>query len=382
MDTFSLAILALAVAITAVAFFRFRKRGENETPKLLREYFERLERTEALKSTALRTELSAQLQANRQEMQTGLAQTSQNLEARFSAIDGRLDLRLKNLTEGVQTKLEANLKEGFNHFSRVEGALKNAELQLQDLNRVGKGINDLNNLLKLPHLRGGFGEATLERLLSDFLPQNAYELQYRIVPGSAERVDAVIKYPQYVLPIDSKFPREQVLPLFETDNPLILEKARKDLVEVMRALGKSIRSKYIHPEHGTTDMALLFVPSETLYFEVLKNPGLCDELGRTKVFIVSPNTFSAMLHAVAMARTYYEMAQGVEKTLLDLKKANAHLAHFQDRFQEVGKALEKAQGTFDTASTHLTRYSNSITRVIGAETSESPKLPGEQHANF
>ncbi len=261
MDTLSLSLLALAVAATATTLILLRRRSENETSRLLREYFERLERTEALKSTSLRTELSTQLQANRQELQVGLAQTSQALEARFSAIDGRLDLRLKNLTEGVQTKLEANLKEGFNHFSRVEGALKNAELQLQDLNRVGKGINDLNNLLKLPHLRGGFGEATLERLLSDFLPQNAYELQYRIVPGSTERVDAVIKYPQYVLPIDSKFPREQVLPLFETDNPILLEKARKDLVDVMRTLGKSIRAKYIHPEHGTTDMALLFVPS-------------------------------------------------------------------------------------------------------------------------
>jgi DNA recombination protein RmuC len=362
-------------------FLLFRKSSGQaaETQRTLQDCFDRMqnqwlaqqretERTLELKSTALRTELSTQLQSNRQELQLGLQQTSQALEGRFTAIDGRLDARLKDLTEGVQTKLEANLKEGFNHFAKVEASLRNAELQLQDLNRVGKGINELNNLLKLPHLRGGFGEATLERLLSDFLPQNAYELQYRVVPDSTERVDAVIKYPQYVLPIDSKFPREQVLPLFETDDPVQLEKARRGLVDVMRVIGKSIRSKYIHPEHGTTDMALLFVPSETLYFEVLKNTALCEELNRSKVFIVSPNTFSAMLHAVAMARTYYEMAQGVEKTLLDLQKATTHLSHFQERFQDVGKALEKAQNTFDTATTHLTRYSNSIQRIVGTET--------------
>jgi DNA recombination protein RmuC len=364
--------------------------------KLLRESLDRLqnnlltqqrefERSENAKSTTLRAEIAQQLQANRQELQHGLQQSSQGLEARFVNIDSRLDHRLKELNEGVQTKLEKNLKEGFHHFARVEDALKNAQLQLQDLNRVGQGINDLNNLLKLPHLRGGFGESTLERLLCDFLPPASYELQYRIGPDSTERVDAVIKYPQYVLPIDSKFPREQILPLFEAGTPEQLEKARKDLVEVMRILGKSIRSKYIHPEHGTTEMALLFVPSETLYFEVLRNPAIGEELGKYKVFVVSPNTFAAMLQSVAAARNYYEMAKGVEKTLQDLQKASNHLSNFQDRFQDVGKALEKAQNTFDTACTHLSRYQNSVQRVVEKETTaaalETAKLSLDQPAN-
>ena len=322
------------------------------------------ERSEDAKAASLRTEIAQHLQTNRQELQLGLSQSSQALEARFG-----------QLSEGVQTKLELNLKEGFQHFVRVEDALKNAQTQLHDLNRVGQSINDLNNLLKLPHLRGGFGEATLERLLSDFLPQGAYELQYRIVPNSTERVDAVIKYPTYVLPIDSKFPREQILPLFETQNPDALDQARKDLVEVMRTLGKSIRSKYIHPEHGTTEMALLFVPSETLYFEVLRNPSLCEELARYKVFAVSPNTFSVMLHAVASARTYYEMAKGVEKTLLELQKATTHLSSFQRRFEEVGTALEKAQKTYDIATTHLTRYSNAVARIVESEADIALAVP-------
>ncbi len=329
----------------------------------LRDALGRLQAGEDAKSATLRTELAQQLQSNRQELALGLQQSSQALEARFHTIDGRLDLRLKELTEGVQSKLEANLKEGFNHFARVEDALKNAQTQLHDLNRVGQSINDLNNLLKLPHLRGGFGEATLERLLSDFLPQDSYELQYRIVPDSTERVDAVIKYPKSILPIDSKFPREQILPLFETNQPELMERARKDLVEVMRNLGKSIRSKYIHPEHGTTEMALLFVPSETLYFEILRNPMLCEELSRYKVFAVSPNTLAAMLHAVATARNYYEMAKGVEKTLQELQKASTHLENFTGRFGEVGTALEKARKTYDIASTHLTRYSNAVERI-------------------
>ena len=191
------------------------------------------EKAQDAKANTLRAELGAELQANRKELQLGLLQTTQALEAKVGAIDVRLDNRLKELSTGVQTKLETNLKEGFLHFEKVQHSLKQAELQLQNLNLVGQSINDLNNLLKMPHLRGNFGEAVLERLLSDMLPTDAYELQYRIVPGSTERVDAVIKYPNHVLPIDSKFPREQVLPLFETNDPIKLDQARRDLVEVM-----------------------------------------------------------------------------------------------------------------------------------------------------
>ncbi len=382
----TLIVIAAASLAALGGFFLFALRGiqgslDRFQGQLLTQQKE-FERTEEMKSANLRAELGQHLLSNRQELQLGLQQSSQALEKRFMAIDTRLDTRLNSLTESVQTKLEANLKEGFQHFARVEDALKHAQVQLQDLNRVGQSINDLNGLLKMPHLRGGFGEATLERLLSDFLPQGAYELQYRIVPGSTERVDAVIKYPKYVLPIDSKFPREQILPLFETENPEQLERARKDLVEVIRVLGRSIRTKYIHPEHGTTEMALLFVPSETLYFEVLRNPAVFEELSRQKVFVVSPNTFSAMLHAVATARNYYEMAKGVETTLKELQKASTHLDNFQSRFTDVGTALEKAQKTFDFATTHLSRYTNAVVRITGTELQSEPQevkpidLPG------
>lgn len=198
------------------------------------------------------------------------------------------------------------------------------------------------------------------------LPSDAFELQYRI-SDSTERVDAVIKYPKYVLPIDSKFPREQVLALFETTDPARLEQARKSLSEVMRALAKQIKEKYIRPDCGTTDMALLFVPSETLYFEILRSVRLCEELSRQKVFAVSPNTLAITLHAIAMAREYYEMAKGIEQTIVEVKKSQQHFDHFEKRFQETGKALRKAVDTFDMASTHLWRYSGAVTRLTGVE---------------
>jgi len=330
------------------------------------------EKTYEARNSSLRTELQEALQSSRQEMQSGLANTTLLLEQKVSQIDQRLDQRLNSLTHNVGDKLEKNIKEGFIHFEKIQNHLKHAELQLQNLNMVGQSINDLNNLLKLPHLRGNFGEAVLEQLLTDLLPQDAFELQYRIVPSSTERVDAVIKYPQKVLPIDSKFPREQVLPLFETNDPAKLETARKNLAEVMKALGKSIRDKYIHPEYGTTEIALLFVPSETLYFEILKNLKLCEELAKLKVFAVSPNTLSITLHSLSLSRSYYEMAKGVEKTILEIKKSQQHFKNFEGRFIEVGLSLNKAQTVFNTATTHLSRYQSSVSRLAGLEAENPP----------
>lgn len=328
----------------------------------------------------LRKELASQLQANRAELNQGLSQTAQGLDSKIAHFDRRVEERFKNLTEGVQTRLEQNLKDGFQHFAKVQEYLKKTEQQFSNLSMVGQSISDLNNLLKLPHLRGNFGEAMLEKLLADILPAECFELQYHIVPNSPERVDAIIRYPQKILPIDSKFPREQVLPLFESSDPAVLEGARNRLHEVMKTLARGIKEKYIRPEHGTTELALLFVPSETLYFEVLRSPKLCEEIAKYRVFVVSPNTLAVTLNSISLAHSYYAMAKGVEKTILELKKAEQHFENFSKRFGEVGVAVDRALQAFGIATTHLARYQSAVDRLPNAvkiepvPTPDSPSL--------
>jgi DNA recombination protein RmuC len=317
--------------------------------------------------------LERNMTQGRQELQTGLMQTTQTLEAKFQSLEQQVGLRLETIGKSVESKLNENLREGFKHFEKVQQHLQAAEMKLSALGTVSQSISDLNSLLKLPHLRGGFGEATLERLLADFLPHGAYELQYMIVPGSTERVDAIVKFANRVLPIDSKFPREQVLPLFESQDPAVLETARKTLADYIKVQAKSISSKYIRPEHGTVDMALLFLPSETLYFEVIRNGDLFENLAKLKVFPVSPNTLAISLKSVAMAQEYYDMSRGIEKTIDDVKKAQKHFEHFETKFDAVGKGLRKAQEAFDTANTHLGHYNSSVFRLTGE--SSAPDLP-------
>ncbi|MDR3608309.1 MAG: DNA recombination protein RmuC [Oligoflexia bacterium] len=337
---------------------------------------ERNSKTSAELKDTLADRLEKSMGANRQELQAGLFKTTQALESKFQSLEQQVGLRLETIGKNVENKLNENMKEGFLHFEKVQEHLKAAELKLASLNLVGQSISDLNQLLKLPHLRGGFGEATLERLLADFLPVGSYELQYTIVPGSTERVDAIVRMARQVLPIDSKFPREQVLPLFESQDPALLETARKALSDFVKEQAKSIADKYIRPEHGTSDMALLFLPSETLYFEVIRNGKLFEHLAKLRVFPVSPNTLSIALKSVSIAQEYYELARGVERTIEDVKKARKHFEHFGNKFEEIGKGLKKAQEAFETANTHLNRYESSVSRLVGEAEAETKELKG------
>jgi DNA recombination protein RmuC len=389
---FILTLLVIFTAILAVAslggmfwlsLLIRRQNSTRELTPLLMDLQERISRTisdlrEATSEKLQKTQLEASerlertLAHNRTELAQGLTTTTETLNLRFKGLETQVSERLTKIGENVEEKLNANLKEGFQHFEKVQQHLASAELKLQELNQVGRSIQDLNSLLKLPHLRGSFGESTLEKLLADFLPVGSYETQYAIVPNSPERVDAIVRLARQILPIDSKFPREQVLPLFESENPADLELARKALSDFVKSEAKDIAKKYIRPDHGTTDMALLFLPSETLYFEVIRNVGLFAELSKLKVYPVSPNTLAMGLHSVSVAQEYYEMARGVEKTIEDVKKARRNFEHFEKRFDDVGKGLKKAQEAFETANTHLTRFESSVYRLVG----ESPDTSG------
>src|SRR6266849_3033399 len=332
-----------------------------------------------------REEQNRSLSDGRSEMTSSLLLTTQQLKIEFDrlnqqtaesleSIRDRVDEKLLAITEQVQQKLDQNIKEGFAQFEKVQQHLKAAEKQLREVGALGHSINDLNNLLKLPHLRGQFGEASLERLLSDFLPANMFEMQCAVNGGG--RVDAMISFPDRRLPIDAKFPREQVLAFFENSTEEQLEEARHQFVRVMKAEAKRIKA-YIQPEHGTTEIALMYLPSETLYMEAVRNRELADWLNQQHVFPVSPNTLLMTLQTIALVHKWYEVASRFEKSRQELAKAQKSFDHFQGQFENVGKSLGKAQEAFDKATTHLRTYRGRVEALSGQEQLELEKGDGE-----
>ncbi len=329
--------------------------------------------------SAVRAAVDAQLSSGRQEQAASLTQAIHSLESKFDQLSAKqtlnaqdarteltkslegvraeVDRKLTEITGQVQSKLDANIKEGFAHFEKVQEHLRSAEEQLRNVGTLGNSIHDLNNLLKLPHLRGKFGEASLERLLADFLPTHMFTLQASTDGHS--RADALINFPERKLPIDAKFPREQVLALFESDDAGEIEEARKAFGRVMKEQAKRVKT-YIQPENGTTDIGLLYLPSETLYMEAVRNRDLVDEMNKMRVFPVSPNTLMVTLNAISMVHKWFQVQQGLARSMEEFHKAQKSMEHFEAKFTVIGKNLEKAQEAFTTASTHLKNYKTRV----------------------
>ena len=320
-----------------------------------------------------RTEMAGSLLLTTQQLQTEFQKLNQQTAQSLDSIRDRVDQKLVAMTDQVQLKLDQNIKEGFAQFEKVQQHLRAAEEQLREVGALGHSINDLNNLLKMPHLRGQFGEASLERLLGDFLPSHMFALQSSPGDGGG-RADAVIYFPDRKLPIDAKFPRESVIALFESNDKAEIELARIELVRVMKAEAKRIR-QYIQPESGTTDIALMYLPSETLYMEVIRNRELGDWMNQQHVFPVSPNTLLMTLHTIALVHKWYEVAKGFEKSRAELAKAQKSFDFFQNQFENVGKNLNKAQEAFETAQRHLKTYRGKVSALSGQEQLELETTP-------
>lgn len=320
---------------------------------------------------ALETKMQEGMASGRKELQDGLQSAIAGLQLSLEGIRAKVDERLMVIGQQVQTKLDENIREGFKHFEKVQEYLKQAELHLQSVGQLGTSINELSSIMKLPHLRGRFGEATLERILADFLPAGSFELQKTDVEG---RPDAFVLLPNARLPIDSKFPRESILPLFESSDESALRSARDTLRKFIKEQAGSI-GKYIRPDEGTAEIALMFLPSETIYFEVLRDTELCEFLYKSRVFPVSPNTLAITLKAIALSYSYYEMAKNVRSTIEEIKKAQRHFRFFEKQFGEVGSRLENAADAYRKAQTHLGSYKGRIGKLTGEE--PVAEVPGE-----
>jgi DNA recombination protein RmuC len=328
--------------------------------------------------------VESQLSVGRMEQMTSLKTEIAGLALQtgdsLTAIRAEVDKKLGLIGDQVQQKLNQNIQSGIEQFQKVQEHLRSAEEQLRNVGEIGASINDLNSLLKMPHLRGRFGEEMLERLIQDFLPRSMYEFQAPAAPGVPGLVDVVIKFPARNLPIDAKFPREQVEALFEGRDGADVDAARVELVRVMKEQAKRI-SGYICPENGTTDMALMYLPSETLYMEAVLNREIVDYLNKLKIFPVSNNTLVVTLGSIQMVFKMYEFAKSHEAATEELKKAQKTFGYFEENFEKVGASLERAQDAFGTARRQLTTYSRRVTDLTGEAVPQIETPPNGDHVD-
>ncbi|MFA5003860.1 MAG: DNA recombination protein RmuC [Candidatus Saccharimonadales bacterium] len=297
---------------------------------------------------------------------------------------------ITKLKDGLQSQLSEQLgnshKQMAAQHTQSIKTIQEITKQLTEIERTNKNVGDiaselktLQNVLQNPKQRGVLGEFYLEQILKNTLPPGAYQLQYKVAEGMI--VDAAIILDDKVLPVDSKFSLEnysRLLEAEETERPLLAKAFKEDL---KRRIDET--SKYILPGKGTLDQALMFIPSEAIYYDLLANKvGLGNVSGRNliqyasekKVTIVGPSTLSAMLQTIMQGLRSIEIHKDTEKIRQNIEQLGRHLIAHNTYMQKLGSSLGTTVGHFNTTYKELGKIDKDIVKITSVAPSVEPLL--------
>jgi DNA recombination protein RmuC len=316
--------------------------------------------------------------ATSQASSTGQLETiAKGVAQRLDSVTPALQDAIKNsaqitgqMTSDAQTKMADELKNTRDQISQIQR-------QLGEVQQAGKQMSQtaqtLEGILGGAKSRGSLGEVTLERLLEDSLPSAQYAMQYRF--SSGEAADAVIKLrDKKLMAIDSKFPLDAYRRI-STEG----DEARRAFITAVKGHADAITKKYIVPDEGTLDVALMFVPSESVYYELLQTS---DNKGQSldaycrdkKVIAVSPNTLYAHLCVIAMGLRGMQMEENAKRLLESLSGMEKQMEKFADKFSTLGNHLKNAQQSYSESDKLFERAQNTLETMLGAG---APELPFE-----
>ena len=324
-------------------------------------------------------EAQAQAAAQAQAEMAALRSEISALTGRTQELAGRLDSRL----EGLDSRLLHSNTEANRLTTEMSGKLIEVQKAAERMLEEAKGLTRLEDLLRPPKARGSVGEMLLENLLAEVLPRGMYATQHGFSTGV--RVDAVIHLQGRLVPVDAKFPLESFERMASLEDQAARDTAGSAFVRDVRKHIDDIASRYILPDEGTLDIALMYVPAEAVYYEVLRAGGsgasgggsLYEYALQRKVFPVSPMSLYAYLQAIALGLRGMQVEQNARQVLAYLGRLRGDLDRFQSDFETVGKHLTNAHARYDDARTRLGQFSAKLASAeeapaLEAATSEDP----------
>lgn len=284
--------------------------------------------------------------------------------------------KLERSNAAVQTSVQKQLTESAKLIADVTQRLTKLDETNQRVVDVATELKSLQNVLQNPKQRGVIGEYYLEQILKNTLPPGAFALQYKL--GEGLIVDAVIRYEDKLLPLDSKFSLENYNRMIEAkdDQKEGLEKLFKN--DIKGRIDET--AKYIRPGQGTLDQALMFIPSETIYYDILTEKvgingrNLLEYAADKKVTIVGPTTLSAMLQTIAHGLRSIEIHKDTEKIRKNIEQLQKHLISHNGYMQKLGASLGTTVGHFNTTYKELGKIDRDIVKIADVDPSVDPIL--------
>ena len=397
-------LLAFGLFNTGVLLVLWRRSGLKDNPEAqaalvlslqsLQEKLERMERE-------LRHDIGEASRGGRQEMTQSLGTFQQSQVQQLTLMQKsisdtlnqqlqqlqrsnaeKLDEMRRTVDEKLQTTLEKRLSES---FKQVAERLEQVHNGLGQMQKLADGVGSLQRVLTNVKTRGMFGEVQLEALLEQVLTVEQYAKQVETKPRSNQRVDFAIRFPgrggidgdPVWLPIDAKFPRddyERLLDAHDRADAVAAELAAKALEVRIRTEAKSIAESYLAPPH-TTDFAILFLPVEGLYAEVLRRPGLMDSLQRDyRVTLAGPTTLLAMLNSLHMGFRTLALEQQASEVWKVLGAVKTEFERYGDWVEKVREQVQKAADTLDREDTRSRQMRRALKNVEALPEGEAQAL--------
>ena len=298
------------------------------------------------------------------------------LDRRLGELDAKVDRRL----EGLDGRLLATQRNAGETATQITEKLARVEQGTKSMLERANDLKRLEQALRPPKARGGFGELLLANLLADMLPSSAYELQFGFTSG--ERVDAVVRA-EKLLPVDAKFPLDNVHRVLDSEDDEQRILARRALSKDIKSHVDAISNKYIKPGEGTYDFAFMYLPAETVYYEIA-----CGGTGELhqysmsrRVFPVSPATFHAYLTMIVIGLRGLQIEKHAEEVMAYCGQLAKDFTRFKDDFDVVGKHIGNAQGKYGEAQRRLERFEARLEQAVDEDALEERRElagPGEQ----
>ncbi len=316
---------------------------------------------------ALSQIVSNQLQQNREASDKASATVSQLMNEQLE--------RSRQASERATLTVSQQVQSFTQNMTQIQEGMKRVHESVKD-------VSSFQDMLRSPKLRGIWGEQSLEASLNQYFSKDNYEIQHYFKSGEA--VDAVLKLPnELLLPIDSKFNWENFQKMVNSQNDMDKEVSRKAFYSDVKKKVDEIAAKYLLPSEGTTDLALMYVPAETVYYEIINNikdVDIPNYARGKKIFLVSPNTFALSVSAIRHWFKDFEFNKQTKNIMKRLDVVIKDSGKLADDFRKLGNHISNAKSSYDDSEKRLSLMVDRVKNVIEigqqeeAERIEAPKV--------
>lgn len=279
-------------------------------------------------------------------------------------VSSQVNERLGQMNQSLQEAnkiISQNLGSTASVFGNVKEQLGRLEVTNRQIVDISRDISSLQELLRAPKFRGAMGEVLLENLLSQVLPKQHYDTQYRFKSGDA--VDAIIKLGERLVSVDAKFSLENFQKMLDAADDQLRASLGKKFSQDVKNRVDEVSSKYILPDENTYDFALMYIPAENVYYEIIIKEDIFSYCISRKVIPVSPNTFYAYLQIICLGLKGFKIEENAKIILKSLSALGTEIDKFKDEFNTLGGHLNNAHGKYLDSSKRLEKLTDKLSGI-------------------